>query len=96
MIATESKAMFTKKKTVTVTVKLFSGLANGSTLTGHDPGKGTQVRVKDGTRLKKLASQVGLRNISSNVYLIDGERASLWSRLRDGNEVMCLRPSSGG
>jgi hypothetical protein len=88
--------MFTKKKTVTVTVKLFSGLATCSNLTGHDPGKGTQVQVKEGTRLKKLVSQVGLRNISSNVYLIDGERASLWSRLRDGNEVMCLKPSSGG
>jgi hypothetical protein len=88
--------MFWNKKTITVTLKFFSGLDKDLKLKGYDPAKGIAVTVPDGTRLKKILKSMGLKNISSHSFFLNAERVSAWTKLQEGNEVSCLRPSAGG
>ena len=83
-------------KTITVTIKLFSGLNKEIQTEGYDPGKGMSLSIKKGSRLKGVLKGIGLKNLSSNAYFRSGERIGLWTKLRDGDEVSCLRPSGGG
>jgi hypothetical protein len=88
--------MFTKRKDITITVKLYSGLHHEISAPEYDPYKGKEIMVRDGTRLKKVLSGLGIRNLSSNAYFISGRRIGLWTRLHDGNEVSCVKPGAGG
>jgi hypothetical protein len=88
--------MFGNKKTITVTLKLFSGIDKDLNLKDYDPAKGISVTVRDGTRVKKILKSMGLKNISSHSYFLNGERVSAWTKLKDRDEVSCLRPSAGG
>ncbi len=88
--------LFRPKKTISVTLKLYSGIDKDAGIKGYDPYKGLILQVKDKTRLKKVLTSTGVRNLSSNAYFIDGRRVSLWTRLSDGNEIACMKPSAGG
>lgn len=85
-----------KKNEITIHLKLFSGLHREITLEGFDPYKGLQLSVKKGTRLKSLLRSIGMKNLSSNMYFMNGERVGLWQKLNDGVEIQCFRPSAGG
>jgi len=81
---------------ITVTIKLFSGLAQEIPLKDFDPAKGLSLKIKKRTRLRKVLKNLGLKKLSSLVYFSKGEKISLWTKLNDGDEVSCLRPSAGG
>ena len=84
------------KNEITVTLKFFSGMHRELSLKHYDPGKGITLTVKEGTRLKKALKDLGIRGLSSNAYFRSGERIGLWTKLRSGDEVSCLRPTGGG
>ena len=88
--------MFGKKKEINVRIKLYSGLDKGLDLGGGDPGKGIEMILLDGTILKKALQSIGMKEFSSNAYFCNGKRIGLWKKLRQGNEVVCIRPSGGG
>lgn len=88
--------LFGKKKTITVTIKLFSGLERSAGLKTCDPGKGITLQVNEHARLKKVLARIGMKNLGLHVYFIEGERVDLRARLRDGDEVYCMQPSAGG
>jgi hypothetical protein len=84
------------KKDITVTLKLYSGLHRELSLEGYDPSRGIALTVADGTRLKSVLKGLHMQRPSSNAYFRNGDRIGLWTRLREGDEVSCLRPSGGG
>ncbi len=88
--------IFQKSRDITITIKLYSGLHRQLNRGGYNPDSGLTMTVKENTRLKKLLSSLGLKNLSTHAYFINGERATLRSRLKPNDEVMCMRPSAGG
>jgi hypothetical protein len=85
-----------KNEQITIHLKLFSGLHKEVDLPAYDTQKGMVLEVKKGTRLRTLLKSVGMKNASSNVYFRRGERIGLWTKLADGDEVQCFKPSGGG
>jgi hypothetical protein len=81
---------------IEVTFKFFSGIHKEISLPSYDPAEGLKVTLKKGTRLKKALKEMGLQNLSSNAYFSGGERIGLWKKLKDGEEISCLKPSGGG
>jgi len=88
--------LFRKPAMVKVTIKLFSGINRDLNLTDYDPSRGIELEVRDGTRLKKVLKRLGMRKLMHNAYFLNGERAGLWTRLRDEDEISCIKPSAGG
>ncbi len=84
------------KKNITVTIKLYSGITRDMDLENYDPSKGLTLTVSKGTRLKKILKELGVSNLSRLAYFRSGERMGLWSRVKDGDEISCLKPSGGG
>ncbi len=81
---------------ISITIKFFSGIDKDLKLEGYDPARGLSVPIKKGTRLRRVLGNMGVQKPSSIVYFRNGERIGLWTKLRDGDEVSCLRPSGGG
>lgn len=88
--------LFGKRPKAAVTIKLFSGINRDIGLTDYDPSQGIQLEVREGTRLKKALKGLGMKKLMQNAYFRNGERAGLWTRLRDGDEISCIKPSAGG
>ncbi len=84
------------KKKITVTIKLYSGIAKELEIKNFDPAKGLTLSVSRGTRLKKILKNLGISNLSRLAYFRGGERIGLWSKVKDGDEISCLKPSGGG
>ena len=84
------------KKKITVTIKLFSGIDKEISLDNYDPSSSISLDYNSRIRLKKVLKDLGLTNLSTNAYFRNGERIGLWSKLDDGDEVSCLKPSGGG
>jgi len=84
------------RETITVNIKLFSGIEEESNLSDYDPKSGVDIITNKGTRLKKILKDIGLRKLSDYLYFYNGERVSLRIRLNDRDKISCLRPSGGG
>ncbi len=85
-----------KSEHIKVHLKLFSGLHGEVNLPGYDTHRGIILEVKKGSRLRSLLKSIGMKRMSSNSYFRRGERIGLWSKLHDGDEVQCFKPSGGG
>ena len=83
-------------KNITATIKFYSGIHRELGLEDYDPSRGLVVNIPPGTRLKKVLKGLGLKNLSSLAYFRGGERMGLWSKIRDEDEISCLKPSAGG
>jgi hypothetical protein len=88
--------MFFRKEMITVTLKLFTGIEIDRETA--DPGgrEGISVDVRRGVRLKKILKSAGVRNISENIYFLEGVRISPRKRIEGPAVISCLRPSGGG
>ena len=84
------------RKKINVTIKLYSGIEKELTMKNYDPSSGVILEFNSRIRLKKVLQKLGLSNLSTNAYFRNGERIGLWTRLNDGDEVSCLKPSGGG
>lgn len=84
------------KKTIRITVKLFSGLHADSGIVDYNPEEGVAMMVKNGTRVGKIVKEMGLPDYRNLAYFIGGMKIGQRVRLKDGDEIVCLRPSAGG
>lgn len=85
-----------KSEPIKIHLKLFSGLHKEVSLPDYDTQKGIILPAKKGIRLRTLLKSIGMKRMSSNAYFRRGERIGLWSKLQDGDEVQCFKPSGGG
>lgn len=85
-----------RSKTIRVTVRLFTGLDRDSREVDQNPRDGITLNLPKGTRLRKLTKMLDLPDRYSLAYFINGKQAELLRKLKDGDEVACLRPSAGG
>ncbi len=82
--------------TITVRIKFFSGIDKELKLENYNPAEGLSMSIPSGKRLKWALRNAGMTNFSGYAYFRSGERISTWSKLKDGDEVSCLRPAGGG
>ena len=83
-------------QTITVRIKFFSGIDKELKLESYNPAEGISMSIPSGKRLKWALKSAGLTQFSSYAFFRSGERISTWSKLKDGDEVSCLRPAGGG
>ncbi|MBU0733241.1 MAG: hypothetical protein KKG10_03730 [Proteobacteria bacterium] len=83
-------------KTIRVTVKLFTGLDKDVGEVGQNPRDGITLNLPKGTRLRKLTKTLDLPDRYSLAYFVNGKQVGLLRKLKDGDEIACLRPSAGG
>ncbi len=88
--------MLDGSKTIRVTVKLFTGLDKDVRGVGQNPRDGMTLNLPEGTRLRKLTKTLDLPDRYSLAYFVNGKQVGLLRKLKDGDEVVCLRPSAGG
>jgi len=84
------------KQTITIKVRLFAGLDQDANLNGYDRQEGLSLNVSPRTRLKKVVKMIGLADRHLLAYFINGERVGLWRKLKDGDDISCLKPAAGG
>jgi hypothetical protein len=82
--------------TISVTIKLYAGLDIDAGVAGYDPATGVSLQIPNGARLKHAVNHLGLPDRRRLTYFIDGTRVGLWRKLKDGDEISCLRPLAGG
>ncbi len=85
--------MFVKKKLVNINIKLLTGLDN---VEGYDPERGTDMQVQEGIKLKDVVKKLDLPFDQPISYIINGEKAKISARLKEGDEVFCFLPFGGG
>lgn len=88
--------MFAARENITVKVKLYSGLDRQAKIHPYDPDSGIDLQIAKGARLKKVLKQLGLSTRESTVGFINGKKACLGDKLKDGDVVFLMRPVSGG
>lgn len=85
-----------RKKTITISVKLFTGLDQIAKTEEYDPLEGVTMTIPKGTRVKKAMKMLGLSNRGSLIFFMNGERVGPRKKLKDGDEIDCFRPVAGG
>lgn len=88
--------MFGTKESITVKIKLYSGLDRQTKINNYDPDSGIDLQIAKGARLKKLFAIMGLSRHQSTVCFINGKKAGLNEKLEHGDVVAFMRPVSGG
>lgn len=82
--------------TIVVRIKLFSGLDREIPLEDYNRADGITVEIRRGTRLRKILRLIGMRNLSSNAYFLNGVRIGTWEKIYQDSEVSCMKPAGGG
>jgi hypothetical protein len=83
-------------KEISIRIKFFSGIDKELKLEQYDPSRGITMNIPAGKRLKWALKNAGMTSFSGNAFFRSGERISTWTKLKDGDEVSCLKPSGGG
>jgi len=81
---------------ISVRMKFFSGIDKELSLHNYNPAEGIVIHVPSGTRLRRVLKDLGAQRRSSYVCFRNGQRIGMWTKLHDGDEVSCLKPSGGG
>lgn len=85
--------LFKRRKEISVNIKLLAGLDK---IEGYDANRGIQLKVHEGTKIKKIIKQINLPDNNSISFIVNGEKADLNRRLKDNDEVFCFLPFAGG
>jgi molybdopterin converting factor small subunit len=88
--------MFRPRKNITINVKLYSGLDHQAKISHYDPESGIELEIAKGSRLKKVFKAIGLSIHESTVGFINGKKANLGEKLKEGDVVYFMKPVSGG
>ncbi len=88
--------MFSSQKMINITLKLYAGLDRELELENYDSAAGLSLAVKNGLRLRGVLKMIGMKNLGKRTYYLNGMRISIWRKLRDGDDISCLKPSGGG
>jgi hypothetical protein len=83
-------------KNISIRFKFFSGIDKELKLPDYNPGEGIIMSFPTGKRLKFALKTAGIKKATPYTYFRDGHRITTWARLRDGDEITCLKPSGGG
>jgi hypothetical protein len=83
-------------KEISIRIKFFSGIDKELKLEQYDPSRGITMKIPAGKRLKWALKNAGMTSFSGYAFFRSGERISTWTKLKDGDEVSCLKPSGGG
>jgi molybdopterin converting factor small subunit len=88
--------MFGTKESISVKVKLFSGLDGQVIIDNYDPDAGINLQIVKGARLKKIFKTIGLSRNESVVCFINGEKVDVNEKLKNGDVLFIMKPVSGG
>ena len=88
--------MFGNKESITVKVKLFSGLDSQVIIDNYDPDAGINLQIVKGVRLKKIFKTIGLSRNESVVCFINGKKVDVNEKLKNGDVLFIMKPVSGG
>jgi hypothetical protein len=90
------RAVFWLRRRIRVCVKLFTGLHREVGLEDYDPKVGIEMEIRTGTRIRTVSKRLGLPTDGRVAFFVAGEKAGPWRKLREGDEVACMKPSAGG
>ena len=88
--------MFGTKESITVKIKLFSGLDRQAKITNYDPDSGIDLQIVKGARLKKIFKTIGLSRNESTACFVNGKQVDVNEKLKNGDVVFFMKPVSGG
>jgi hypothetical protein len=88
--------MFRPRTQIRIRVKLFTGLHKEARLETYNPEAGIQMEIRNGARIRTVAKRLGLATSGQIAFFVAGQRASPWHKLKDGDELACMKPSAGG
>lgn len=88
--------MLWSRTRIHVRVKLFTGLDKDVGLKDYDLQVGIQMQIPESARIRTVARRLGLPGGGRVAFFVQGKRAGPWHKLRDGDEVACMKPSAGG
>ena len=88
--------MFGTKESITVKIKLFSGLDRQVKINNYDPDSGIDVQIVKGARLKKIFETIGLSRNESTACFINGKKVDVNEKLKNGDVLFFMKPVSGG
>ena len=88
--------MFGTKESITVKIKLFSGLDRQVKINNYDPDSGIDVQIVKGARLKKIFKTIGLSRNESTACFINGKKVDVNEKLQNGDVLFFMKPVSGG
>jgi molybdopterin converting factor small subunit len=88
--------MFGTKESITVKIKLFSGLDRQVKINNYDPDSGIDVQIVKGVRLKKIFKTIGLSRNESTACFINGKKVDVNEKLKNGDVLFFMKPVSGG
>jgi hypothetical protein len=83
-------------KEISICIKFFSGIDKELKLEQYDPARGITMTIPSGKRLKWALKKIGMTSFSGYALFRRGERITTWTKLKDSDEVSCLKPSGGG
>ena len=83
-------------KDISIRIKFFSGIDKELKLENYNPAEGITLNVPSGKRLKWALKTAGMTSFSSYIYFRSGVRISTWTKLKEGDEITCLKPAGGG
>ena len=88
--------MFSKKRNITVNVKLYASLLRETEIKDYDPYKGIMLKIPAGARMWKVMKILGLSRRNAIICLVNGERVGPWKRMEADDEIAFFRPVAGG
>lgn len=84
------------EKTISIRMKYFSGIDKELKLQNYNPAEGVIMTIPRGKRLRYVLKTSGISTTSPFFYFREGQRITSWAKLREGDEITCLKPSGGG
>jgi len=81
---------------IQITLMLNSGIDKEIGLSDYDITKGHTLKIQKGLRLRTVLRKIKLKKYKRFVYFCQGERISVWHKIKSDEEISCIRPSGGG
>jgi predicted metalloprotease with PDZ domain len=81
---------------ISINIKFFSGIDKELKLKDYNPSEGVNITVSGRKRLRGVLKSMGADASAGYACFREGERISRWAKLRDGDEITCLKPAGGG
>ena len=81
---------------IAIKIKFFSGIDKELKLGNYDRAEGLLMSMPSGKRLRWALDSIGMKKLSDYAFFRSGERIFPRTKMNDGDEISCLKPSGGG
>ena len=81
---------------IEVNLKFFAGIDKEFGLQNYDYMKGIAVIVRKGSRLRSALQKVGFKKKSYYTFFCNTEKVGQFYKLKNGDQISCLKPVGGG